>query len=634
MAKNVVIEKNKNQAMQVGLSAKQMDSGFYQRPVVHILIIVALGFLIYSNTFHVPFVYDDASFIVGNPGIKDFRYFENPLQILTIPTIASNFRTQFITRIVTNFTFALNYALNGLNVSGYHIFNLIVHLSNAILVYYLVLITFRTPFFSSRPRSEDDSRGAHYRSMIALFSALIFVSHPVQTQAVTYIAQRFASLVTTFYLLSLFLYVSSRIAESSASRVVLYAAALLSVVCAMLTKENAFTLPFSIALYEFMFFDEKIKKRILLLLPFIATMLIIPLTVLKTQGILGHVHGMDKPLIAGLHHRSRWDYLFTQFVVIVTYVRLLFFPVNQNLDYDFPMFHSFWNLSVALSFLFLLGVFACSIYCYYLSRRSDTKNEVHELRLVSYGILWFFVTLSVESSIIPLDNVIYEHRMYLPSTLLIIALVTFIFWSGNRTGKRLPLMRKAVIPALVVAILILSGVAYARNRVWQSGISLWADVVKKSPYKARVHHNLGIFYNKDNRLDDAIREYQTAIRIYPGYAAAHSDLGVAYGKQGRLKDAEKELRAALKSDPKFTEAHINMAVVCEKLGKLGEAAEEFKTALSLDPYNAYTYVNLGVIYAKQGRLKEAEKELQTALKLRPDLTEARRALQLIRTSGK
>lgn len=633
MVKSIVIRKKKKTA-QAEPSTKETNDGFFQRPVVHILIIVVLGFLIYSNTFHVPFVYDDTSFVVRNPGIKDFRYFKNPWEILTVPTIAPNFRAQFVTRIVTNFTFALNYALHSLNVSGYHIFNLIVHLSNAVLIYYLVLLTFRTPFFSNRSRSQDNSHGTHYQSMIALFSALIFVSHPVQTQAVTYITQRFASLVTTFYLLSVVLYIESRVSESSVSRVVLYAAAVLSVVCAMFTKENAFTLPVSIALYEFMFLDGKIKKRILLLLPIMATMLIIPLIVLKAQGILHYIRAVDKPGIGGIRHGSRWDYLFTEFVVIVTYIRLLFLPVNQNLDYVFPMFHSFWNLSVVLSFLLLLVMFACSIYCFYLSKHSDAADDVRELRLVSYGIIWFFVTLSVESSVIPLDNVIYEHRIYLPSTLLIIAFVTLIFRAKNRIKNRLPFMEKAVIPALVVAVLILSGAAYARNQVWQSGISLWEDVVKKSPYSARAHYNLGVVYNRDNRLDDAIREYQAAIKIYPGYAAAHSDLGVVYGKQGRLKDAEKELQAALKIDPKFTEAHINIAVVCEKLGRLEEAAEEFKTALGLDPYNAYTYANLGVIYAKEGRLKEAEKELQAALKLRPDLTEARRALQLIRTSGK
>ena len=641
MAKSVVIQKKMKKATQVEPPVKKTSGGFFQRPAMHILIILTLGFLVYSNTFHVPFVYDDMSFVVGNPGIKDFRYFENPWQVLAVPSIETNFRWQFITRIVTNFTFALNYALHGLNVSGYHVFNLIIHLSNAILIYYLVLITFRTPFFPTRPRSPEDSYGTHYQSLVALFSALIFVSHPVQTQAVTYITQRFACLVTTFYLLSLLLYVKSRITESSVSRIVLYAAAVVSVVCAMLTKENAITLPVAIALYEFMFLDGKIKKRILCLLPFIISMLIIPLLVLKARGILANIGAINKPKTGGVQALIHFDNIITQFVVIVTFIRLLFLPVNQNLDYDFPHFYSFWDPSVFLSFLFLMALIGCSIYCFYVSKRSDTGDR-RELRLVSYGILWFFLTLSVESSVIPLDNVIYEHRIYLPSTLLIVAFITFIFWIKNRTRKRVPLMGKAAIPALVMAVLILSGAAYARNHVWRSGISLWEDAAIKSPNKARVHSNLGKFYEKKGRLEDAIREYQTTINLYAGsaathsglLAAAHSNLGAIYGKQDRFKDAEKELQAALKINPQFTEAHINMAVAYERLGRMKEAAEELKTALSLDPYNAYIYTNLGIILAKQGRLEEAEKELQAALRLRPDIAEAKNALQLIRASGK
>lgn len=628
MAKSPVKQKKRKEVPQAEQTGKKINIGFFRRPAVHILIIIAVGFLIYSNTFHVPFVYDDTSFIVENPAIKDFSYFKNPWEVLTIPTVASNYRTQFITRIFANFTFALNYAWHGLDVGGYHVFNLVVHLTNALLVYLLVLVTFRTPFFSSRfgPAGPDS---AHYAGLIALFSALIFVSHPVQTQAVTYITQRFASLVTTFYLLSIILYVKSRLSASSGTRIFLYAAAVVSVICAMLTKENAFTLPFAIVLYEVMFLDGKPGKRILHLLPIIATMIIIPLIVLKAHGMLDQMRAVDDELkIAGVPPRSRWDYLITQFRVLMTYTRLLVFPVNQNLDYDFPIFTSLLTPSVFISFLFLILMFSCSIYCFYLSKRSDMKDR-HELRLVSYGMLWFFITLSIESSVIALDNVIYEHRIYLPSAMLIAAFTTFLFWSAERIKKRLPMMGKAVIPVLVLIVLVFSGATYARNRVWQNGISLWEDTVKKSPGKARAYYNLGVFYSKNNRLEDAIGAYQAAIRIYPGFAAAHSDLGAIYGKQGRLEDAGKELKSALKINPDFAEAHINMAVLFEKQGRMQEAAEELKTALDIDPYNAFTHTNLGVIYAKQGRLEEAEGELQTAIKLRPDFEEAKNFLQLV-----
>jgi len=627
MAKSAAKQKRGKQAPGKGLAGKKPGAGFFRHPVFHILLIVAVGFLIYSNTFHVPFVYDDASFIVGNPAIKDFHYFKEPWEVLKIPTIASNYRTQFITRIFANFTFAVNYTWHGLDVAGYHVFNLLIHIANALLVYLLVLVTFRTPFLSLH--SGENRDGEYYAGIIALFSALIFVSHPVQTQAVTYITQRFASLVTTFYLLSIILYAKARLSVSPGRRTLLYTAAVVSVILAMLTKENAFTLPAAIALYEVMFLDGKLRDRILYLLPVIATMIIIPLIVIKAHGMLADMRAVDDELkIAGVPPRSRWDYLITQFRVVMTYIRLLVFPVNQNLDYDFPVITSFLTPSVIVSFMFLLLMFSCSIYCYLVSRRTDVKDS-HQLRLVSFGLLWFFITLSIESSVIALDNVIYEHRIYLPSAMLAAAFTTFLFWSAEKAGKRMPLMGKAVIPVLVMIVVVFSGATYTRNSVWKSGISLWEDTAKKSPGKARVHYNLGVFYSRDNRLEDAVGAYQTAIGIYPGFAAAHGDLGAVYGKMGRLKDAETELRTALEINPKFAEAHVNMAVLFEKQGLLRKAAEELKNALNLDPYNAFARTNLGVIYAKQGSLEDAEREIQTAIKLRPDFREARDFLQII-----
>jgi hypothetical protein len=194
---------------------------------------------------------------------------------------------------------------------------------------------------------------------------------------------------------------------------------------------------------------------------------------------------------------TRWEYLFTQFRVIVTYIRLFFFPVNQNLDYDYPIFHSFFAPQVFLSFLFLLVFFGVAVYLLYRSMFNvhystlETQNSNLETphsqsgaeRLIAFGIVWFFVTLSLESSIVPIFDVIFEHRLYLPSIGLIICFVTLLFMLARRfrTNARDPL--SGLIVALVVVVCIYSGTAYARNRVRGDEEHFWTDVVSKSPLK-------------------------------------------------------------------------------------------------------------------------------------------------------
>ncbi len=245
--------------------------------------------------------------------------------------------------------------------------NLLIHIANALLVYFFVLLTFRTP---SMRQSADSSPPAPV--LIALFSALLFVSHPLQTQAVTYVIQRFASLATFFYLLSLVMYIKGRLAIEkqddtkgrliSGPSLLFYLVSLISAVCAMKTKEIAFTLPLVILLYEFIFFKSPVKKMLLFLLPVLLTLIIVPLSILHSDKPLGEILSDMSEKTKVQTQMSRWDYLMTEMRVIVTYIRLIFLPINQNLDYDYPVYHSLFTPSVFLSFVFLLSVLGLGVY--------------------------------------------------------------------------------------------------------------------------------------------------------------------------------------------------------------------------------------------------------------------------------
>jgi hypothetical protein len=506
---------------------------------VPLVLIVTTTLLIYYNTFQSPFVFDDEIYILDNAKIRNL----------------GNFLDISGTRYIAFLTFALNYAVGGYNTFGYHLVNIVIHAINGLLIWWLVLLTFETP------KMGQVGGNSQVRYFIALTASLIFISHPVQTQAVTYITQRFTSLATLFYLLSIVLYIKTRFTATAGSpkgKWFFYSASLLSAVLAMKTKEISFTLPFIIVLYEFAFFKDKTPniKRLFYLIPFFFTLAIIPLTLFAPELGLGERGvGIDEKIrwwqIKDLTYISRHDYLLTQFRVIMTYLRLLVFPVNQNADYDYPIFHSILDPQVFLSFLFVLSIFGSAIYIFIRSRKTGNGYAL----LASFGILWFFITLSVESSIIPIRDVIFEHRLYLPTVGAVIAFPTGIFYLFEY--RKMKNFVVATFLLLLFTAVPLGVSAYSRNLVWKDGITLWKDVARKNPWNSRAHNNIGTAYAKQGLIDEAIAEYREALRLKPDLADladVHFNLALAYKVKGLKNEALREFEKGLKIRPNDEEA--------------------------------------------------------------------------------
>lgn len=646
---------------------------------VHIACLVFLILIIYANTFNAPFQWDEKTFIVENPIIKDLHYF-------AIPSEAKGFELYegLIKRYIGYLTFAFNYKLDGLEVTGYHIVNVIIHIANTVLVYLLVLLTFRTPYFNKKVNGEEVNSELikaekakikcgpfsqftihDSRSLIAFFSAALFAVHPLQTEAVTYVFQRFASLVAFFYLLSLVAYIKARLtltteltveafnmkkpkkffgsAQSSSLCFRWLILSFLSAILAMKTKENAFTLPLIIALYEFCFFSHlprvsfsprlrfPLSQRLLYLAPMLLTLIIIPLTLMSTTG----TYQLD-PGSYGASVYSRSDYFLTQFRVIITYLRLLFFPAAQNLNYDYPVFKTFFELQVMLSFAFLASLFAFGIYLIIGNRlwamgnrikakvkEDDSRSYQHPptFRLIGFGILWFFITISVESSIVPLPMLIDEYRVYLPSIGLIVSAVAGVFLVFPRltTSVSRPSTSRFLIVALVIVIGGLSVATHLRNELWTDKIRLWEDVVEKSPDKATVHLNLGYNYQERNMLDKAMEQYLIAIRLAPDLAMAHYNLGFVYTSLNMLDKAVEQYLIAIKLAPRYAaEAHNNLGVAYKFLNMPGKAEEEYLAAIRLKPDNHEYHYNLGVFYKSHDMPDKAMEQYLIAVKLKPD----------------
>lgn len=652
-----------------------------RKPAAHLLLILVLGLLVYSNTFHSPFQWDESDYIVGNPIIKSLGYFAEPSRAKGFP-VYNGLKSRYIGYL----TFALNYRIHGFDVVGYHIVNLAIHIFNAILVYFLLLLTFKTTYFrreTSDVKSKelenqrrelqnhsrltiDDSRFTYY---IALAVALLFVAHPLQTEAVTYVFQRFASLVAMFFLLSLVLYIKGSLSAKSdrqktvsltaaenslftihASRftIIWYLLSLISAVLAMRTKENAITLPVVITLYELLFFRRPLKSRLFRLAPFLLTMLIIPLTIIGLGSTAGDmISEIKDPEALGLQTVSGDKYLFTQFRVIVTYLRLLILPVSQNLVYDYPVFHSFFAPPVFISFLLLSAIFGSAVWLLYKSGHAGRLVErgsvtvhasrgseyslftIHYSRLIAFGIIWFFITLAVESSILPLPMLIDEYRVYLPSVGFFIAVTAGAALLIERFTGAPARKLKMAAALLSVIVLGLSSATYARNVLWTDKVSLWEDVIRKSPSSPRAYNNLGLAFKEKGLREKAIEMYGRAIILDPRFSLAYSNLGVAYADAGLTARAIENFEKAVSLNPKNLLAYANMARAYGEAGRLDKAVENYGKVIALKPYDSAAYHGLGTAYVMLGRLDDALAAYTRFVALSPDDPEAYRSRGIV-----
>ena len=563
-----------------------------------VIAIFCLGFLVYSNTFHCSFHLDDNSGIVFNIVIKSIHHLKSIWDF-------------WPSRLITYLSIALNYHFNGLDVRGYHLFNLAVHLGAAILVWWLTFLTLATPVMK-------EEKIAKHANVISLLAGLIFVAHPIQTEAVTYIVQRASSMATLFYMASLCFYVKFRLQDTKI-QIIYYICSLTTAVLAMFCKEMAITLPLMILVYECCFFKAKGGLKWMYLVPFFFTMLIIPIAVKFTALSRLQIFREDPGI-------SSMNYFLTQCRVMVTYIRLAFLPLNQNLDYDYPVFKSFFATPVWASFLFLAVIFIIA------------KQLFLKHRLVSFSIFWFFLTLLPESSLFPIKDVIFEHRLYLPLVGYSIFLVSGMYYGigllcrhseqseeskgilRSFTSLGITMVITMVIITMVVACY--SILTYQRNKVWRDEFALWNDTVGKSPHKARPYNNRGFSYLIHGNFDQAMLDFNKAIALDPNTAMAYINRGAIYEAQGKIFKALVQYTEACMIMPKLGIAYHNRAVIYNKLGQLSEAISNATKVIEIDPSDPNGYITRSVLYSKQGDFNRAISDINKALEIDPNNKEA------------
>ncbi len=484
--------------------------GAHRWVAMAVVCVVALA--AYAPSFSVPFQFDDYARIVENERLRRGE-------------LAAGVAALGNSRLLPSATVALNYAVGEDDTCGYHIVNFLIHLLAAVAVFQLALALCRTP------RLRDTWLGGQ-STALATGAALLFACHPIQTQGVTYIIQRTASMATMFYVWSVVAYVNARnrsVFPSGLSSRPLYVACALLAVCAILSKENAVSLPLALMLTEWVFYGRRVRLRTVGLFALGALLLLaIPVAwkVLSWRpvGQLAATESrfdfaMQAVLAQGAAPFQKIgpiDYFLTQLTVLPRYLALVVLPWGLNVDHDIPLEHGM-SPAVAGGFALLVALLVLGVYA---ARRWP---------LVGFGILWFFVALSVESSFLPITDVMMEHRVYLAMPGIALALASPFAWAFHRRPRA-----AAIVGVPVVALLAV--LTFARNQVWQTPLSLWSDAASKSPNKARVHVNVGVAYHGLDRLDDAIRHYCRALEIDPNIALAEENLQIALDQQGRFEE--------------------------------------------------------------------------------------------------
>ncbi|MGB9643231.1 MAG: glycosyltransferase family 39 protein, partial [Candidatus Ratteibacteria bacterium] len=360
--------------------------------LVSTIIIIFSTFLVYSNTFSVPFQFDDIACITNN------------WRILHLEKISELF-TYWPTRFITYLTFAIDYKIHNFHVTGYHIVNLLIHIGCGLLVWRIAKKIFSGMFKNNMAM------------VVALFSSLIFVLHPVQTQAVTYIYQRHTCLATFFILSGFLCWI--KVMECEKNRWVWLVMCSVFAISGMFTKEIAIIFPFLILIYFFWFRNRLncIIKTWKVILYSVFLFSIIPATLLLAHGIniseLQSVSSMQGPPSEII---TRKDYFLTQGQAFLIYFKLIFLPLKQNLDYDINISKSILSPPATIAgFMLMLTV---ALLCLLLFKKN---------RILSFSLAIYIISLLPQSSIIPKPDLVVEHRLYFPLIGFALFLPSFLY---------------------------------------------------------------------------------------------------------------------------------------------------------------------------------------------------------------
>ena len=549
------------------------------------LVVVAGGLAAYLSSFGGAFILDDQHAIVENEYVRRLWPITEAMSAPPQSSVSG--------RPLAALTLAVNHAMGGLNPWGYHALNLTFHLLSGLLLFGLV----RRTLSFGRLRE----RYGRPAPLLAMVIALLWVVHPLQTETVTYVIQRSELLMGFFYLLTLYCAIRG---YYSPHPVRWPAAAVLACASGMGCKEVMATAPLLVLVHDLVFTPDPwrsvIRRRLPLYAGLAATWLIL--------GAL--VAGGPRSASAGFGMReiTPLNYALSEFGVILHYLKLSFWPHPLCLDYGWPIARTAGQIGPPM--VAILALVAVTVWA--LSRRSPA----------GYLGVWFFVILAPTSSFIPILDLAFEHRMYLPLAAVIGLVVLAVHRLGNlaggqaRAGRRVVWGLSAACPS--AAAIALGVTTHHRNLMYHDPLGIWQQTVNLNPANAPAHMALGLALVERGKPAEAAAQYEEALRLKPDFADAHYNLGNLLLKQSQYAAAETEYRAALQVNPDHLKAHLNLGAALVALGRAAEAVPEYEMALRLERNSSEAECNLAVALAYAGRIDEAIPHLREASRLAPN----------------
>ena len=541
------------------------------------LAALVAGLIVYGPALNGPFVFDDQYLPFFSP-----HFAEQPM-LQAIRGV----------RPFLMFTFWANSHIAGTQPYLYHLFNLLFHVVNTLLV-----------FLIARKLISWAGGEGRIRDGLAAFAGALFLLHPVQTESVSYIASRSENLSAMFLLGAVAVFVlRRRMAVSwpvSMAILILYGAA-------VTTKENTVVLPAILLLIDYFwnpgFSLAGIRRNWKLYAPILAG---------GALGVWSVVRLLSSAPTAGFRVIGLpWhDYFYTQWRAIWIYFRLFVLPFGQSADYNYPIVRTPFDPWALAGLAGLLILLASAVY---FRKRYP---------LACFGFLAALVLLAPTSSVVPIADAVTERRLYLPMLGLVFVAVELL--------RRWRAQRQLVVGTAVAVLVVLAFLCYQRNQVWASDVTLWEDAVAKAPRNWRAHFQLGVAYLQQDRCDVAAREYGTAAGLGRPDDRLYRDWATAEDCLGHPEKALEKLRLAVGIERR-SGAFSQMALIYGKQGKDAEALGAIATALELNPLDDLAYFYRGNLRVRSGDLAGAAADYSKAIEINPDNEQARRGLMRVQS---
>ncbi len=527
-------------------------------------IILLISFVIYLPVFNNKLLaWDDDLYIKSNPLVYSIN-----LKDIFSQYVMGNYHP------LTILTFAIEYQFFGLNETGYHVINLLLHLLNVFLVFYVINLLANKP-------------------TVALVASLLFGIHPLHVESVAWAAELKDLLYTFFFLASYILYLKYLTLQQKK----LYVFSLLLFCLSLLSKAMAASLPVVLILTDY-FKGRNINGKVWLeKLPFILLSIAFGIVAVWAQKSSGATEVVNFDLLQRI--------VFACYGFIM-YIVQLFFPLHLSAYYPYPIKST---ESMPAHYYLYPILFAGLIIAVFYSLRFTKK--------FFFGIVFFAITIFLVLQLLPVGGAIIADRYsYIPS-------IGIFFLAGE--GFDLLLNKKFRVPAFILLAIItifFSIRTYTRCNIWNNDLTLWDDVISKYQTVPIAYNNRGLIYLNQGKNDTALMDFNKAIELKPDYAKAYNNRGALYMNENKNDEALKNFDKAIEFMPSFEGFHISRGNALKNKNRSDEAFMEYDKALSLRADFAEAFYSRGILFMNQGKNSQAIEEYSKAIGLNPNYIEA------------